>query len=135
MAVDLKNAGKTNTLEFLWKENEYVAEVLSLLVKDEQVYMATNGGIVSCMNRNTGKVIFRERIDTPGAYIASPLLANGHVYFASYNGRITVVKPDDKLNVVSQCNLKEKIAASPVAVKNQLFVLTAKGLYAFVNEL
>jgi hypothetical protein len=36
-----------------------------------------------------------------------------------------------KLNVISQSNLKEKVAASPVASENKLIVRTDKELYAF----
>jgi len=131
VAIDLKNAGKANASEYLWKENEYIAEIPSLLCSGSQVYMISNGGIVTCMNTETGEIIYREKLGASGAYIASPLLANEHIYFASYNGRITVIKPGDKMNVVSQCNLKEKIAASPVASDNQLFVRATKALYAF----
>ena len=42
-----------------------------------------------------------------------------------------MVKQGDKLNVVSQCNLKEKIAVSPVAADNQLFVRATETLYGF----
>jgi len=133
VAIDLKKIGKKNTTEYLWKEKEYVAEVPSLVVDDERVYMITNGGIFSCIDKNNGDVIFRERIEAPGAYIASPLLAKGVIYFASYNGKITVVKPADSLRIISQFNLKEKIAASPVVVGNQLLIRTDKGLYAFEN--
>ncbi len=122
---------ETEKPELIWKESNYVAEVPSLLCANNQVYMISNGGLVTCMNTETGEVIYREKLDAPGAYLASPLLANGHIYFVSYNGRITVVKPEGKLNVVSQCNLKGKIAASPVASDNQLFVRTTDTLYSF----
>lgn len=133
VAIDLKNAGSTNAAEYLWKENEFIAEIPSLLCTGNQVYMISNGGIVTCMNAEKGEVIYREKLGAPGAYLASPLLANGHIYFASYNGKITVVKPGDTLNVVSQCNLKEKIAASPLATENKLIVRTDKELFAFEN--
>ncbi|MDD4108619.1 MAG: PQQ-binding-like beta-propeller repeat protein, partial [Prolixibacteraceae bacterium] len=131
VAIEMKSAGMTNVSEYLWKENEYIAEIPSLLCTGNQVYMITNGGLVTCIKAETGEVIYRDKLGAPGAYIASPLLANGHIYFVSYNGSITVVKPDDKLNVVSRCNLKEKVAASPVASENQLFVRTTETLYAF----
>jgi outer membrane protein assembly factor BamB len=83
------------------------------------------------MDPETGEVIFREKIGASGAYLASPLLANGHIYFASYNGVITVVKPDASLNIISRLNLKERIASSPVAAGNMLYLRTSGGLYAF----
>jgi outer membrane protein assembly factor BamB len=122
---------KPDKPEIIWKENEYVAEVPSLLCAGDQVYMITNGGIMTCMDPETGEVIFREKIGASGAYLASPLLANGHIYFASYNGVITVVKPDASLNIISRLNLKERIASSPVAAGNMLYLRTSGGLYAF----
>jgi outer membrane protein assembly factor BamB len=122
---------KESKPEVIWKENEYVAEVPSLLFSGNKLYMITNGGILTCMDSVTGEVLFREKIGAPGAYLASPLLADGNMYFASYNGMITVVKPGTSLNVISKCNLKEKIAASPVAAGEHLYVRTLEGLYAF----
>ncbi|MBN1986248.1 MAG: PQQ-binding-like beta-propeller repeat protein [Prolixibacteraceae bacterium] len=122
---------ETQKPELIWKESNYIAEIPSLLCNGNQVYMISNGGLVTCMNTGTGEVIYREKLGAPGAYLASPLLANGHIYFVSYNGKITVVKPDENLNVISQCNLKEKIAASPVAADNQLLVRSTEALYAF----
>jgi len=58
----------------------------------------------------------------------SGIVAN---YFKHPSDFRTVVKPGDKLDVVSQCNLKEKVAASPVASDNQLFVRSTETLYAF----
>ena len=128
------SAIKEKLPELLWKENNFVSEVPSLLCSGNQIYMITNGGFVTCMNSQTGEVIYREKLGASGAYLASPLLAGGNIYFTSYNGSITVVKPDDKLHVVSKCNLKEKIAASPVAAGNTLYVRTLKGLFAFENN-
>ena len=131
IAVRLNENMNENPPEILWKEEEFIPEVPSVLLEGDKVYMVANGGIVTCMNKDTGQVIYRERLGAPGAYLASPLLAGNHIYFISYNGRITVVKPGTKLNVVNQLDLKEKTAASPVAAGNKLIVRTKKHLYAF----
>ena len=117
----------------IWKEKDYVAEVPSLVKVGSGIYMIMNGGNVLCMDSKTGRIIFRERLGASGAYIASPLYANGNIYFASYNGKITVIKPGDKLNIIAQSDLHEKIAASPVALDKMLFIRTDTGLYAFNN--
>jgi len=117
----------------LWKEKEYVSEVPSLLVVNGRVYMVMNGGILSCIDATKGNLIFREKINAPGAYMASPIYAGGNIYFASYNGRITIIKPGDKLNIISQSDLHEKIAASPVAMDDMLYIRTNYGLYAFIK--
>ena len=93
--------------------------------------MIMNGGTVLCQDSKTGKIIFMERLGAQGAYLASPLYANGNNYFAAYNDRITVIKPGNKLNVDASSDLKEEIAASPVALGKMLYIRTDSALYAF----
>jgi len=131
VAIKLNGSGESYKPVIIWKEKEFVSEVPSLLDINHRVYMITNGGILSCLEAGTGKLIFRERLKAPGGYFASPLYAGGNIYFASYNGRITVIRPGDKLNIVAQSDLHEKIGASPVALGKMLYIRTDSGLYAF----
>jgi len=54
-----------------------------------------------------------------------------YVYFAAYNGNITVVKPGDRLNVIARSDLREKIGSSPAALGKMLYIRTDSALYAF----
>ena len=51
---------------------------------------ASDGGVASCFDTANGEMIWRERI--PGKYSASPLLADGRIYFCSQEGRTTVIE-------------------------------------------
>jgi outer membrane protein assembly factor BamB len=93
--------------------------------------MIMDGGNVVCLNSRTGQILFRGRLGAPGAYLSSPLYANGYIYFASYNGKITIIKPGNKLNILARVDLHEKIAASPVALEKMLYIRTDSALYAF----
>ena len=53
---------ETEKPELIWKESNYIAEIPSLLCADNQVYMISNGGLVTCMNAETGEIIYREKI-------------------------------------------------------------------------
>ncbi|MFW6257485.1 MAG: PQQ-binding-like beta-propeller repeat protein, partial [Prolixibacteraceae bacterium] len=44
---------ETEKPELLWKESNYIAEIPSLLCSGNQVYMISNGGLVTCMNSET----------------------------------------------------------------------------------
>jgi outer membrane protein assembly factor BamB len=129
----LEDSTGMNKPSLIWKQKEFVSEVPSLLVKDNRVFMIMDGGTFTCFKASSGDVFFRERIKAPGPYIASPLYANGYVYLIAYNGKVTVVKAGDKLNIVSRSDLKENVAASPVALSNLLLVRTENTLYAFKN--
>lgn len=115
----------------IWKQKDYVAEVPSLVGIRSRIYMVMNGGNLICIDSKTGSVIFKDRLKAPGSYLSSPMYANGYIYFTSYNGRITVVKPGDKLNIIAQSDLQEKISASPAAIGKFLYIRTDSALYAF----
>jgi len=131
IALKLDPDGESDQPVLLWKQKDYVAEVPSLTGIGSRIYMVMNGGNLICMDSKTGAVIFNDRLGAPGSYLSSPLYANGHLYFASFNGRITVVKPGDKLKVISHSDLREKISASPAAISKILYIRTDSALYAF----
>ena len=115
IGVSLDRSGEPVQPTVVWNEKEYVGEVPSLLKVGAEIYMVMNGGSVICFDSKTGMMHYRERLGAAGAYFASPLYANGNIYFASYNGKVTVIKPGDTLNIIAQSDLHEKIGASPVA--------------------
>jgi outer membrane protein assembly factor BamB len=129
--IALNLTGETDKPVLIWTERDFVPEVPSMTGIESGLYMILDGGNVVCLNSRTGKIIFRGRLGAPGAYLSSPLYANGHIYFASYNGKITIIKPGNKLNIIARIDLHERIAASPVAMDNMLYIRTDSALYAF----
>jgi hypothetical protein len=66
-----------------------------------------------------------------GAYISSPIAANGRIYIASRNGIITVIEAGDEWNKLAQTDMDDIIMATPAVVDNKLYIRTAESLYAF----
>ena len=64
-------------------------------------------------------------------YFSSLIGANGRIYAASLNGIITVLEAGDKLNIIAQNDLNDKIMATPAIVDSKLYIRTAGSLYAF----
>jgi outer membrane protein assembly factor BamB len=126
----LRPDGKTAAV--LWKENTAVPEVPSPLLYKDRLYLIRNGGIATCLDPATGKVIYRARIGAPGAYYASPIAAAGQVYFASSEGIVTVLSASkDQLEVLGRNQLGEDIVATPAIAGNQIYIRTLNNLYAF----
>jgi outer membrane protein assembly factor BamB len=130
-AIKPGGEGDVTATHVLWQEKRFVPEVPSPLYYDGRVYMIKNGGIVSCMDAKTGKLLFRERLGAAGLYCSSPICANGRIYTASRKGIITVFKAGDTLEVLAKNDLKEQIFATPAVVDNKLYVRTDKHVYAF----
>jgi len=131
MALNPELKGELIFSDILWMQPEKNPEVPSPIAYNECVYTVTNGGWVTCMDSKTGKVHFQERLGAPGAFIASPVAANGFIYLAAYNGTINVIEAGKKPNVVFETKLKGKITATPAIVENNLYVRTSDYLYAF----
>jgi outer membrane protein assembly factor BamB len=117
-----------------WRVSTSVPEVPSPLYYEGRVYMVRNGGIVTAMDAQSGKVLYRARLGAPGAYYSSPILAGGHLYIGSGEGVVTVWKPGDALEVVSRNDLGEPIFATPAAVGKRLYVRSESALYAFGEQ-
>jgi len=131
IAINSHGSGDITATHVLWQEKRHVAEVPSPLYYDGRVYMIKNGGLVSCMNAESGKLLYRERLGAFGPYYSSPITAHGRIYIASGKGVITVFKAGDTLKVLAKNNLKEQVFATPAIVDNKLYVRTVKHIYAF----
>jgi outer membrane protein assembly factor BamB len=131
MAIKLGGKDDVTSTHILWQEKTNVPEVPSPLYYDGRVYMIKNGGIVSCMDAETGELLYRERLGAAGLYCSSPICADGRIYIASGNGVITVFKAGDTLEILARNDMGEKVIATPAVVNNKLYVRTVKHMYAF----
>ena len=98
--------------------------------------MVKDGGIVTAYDAETGAEVYQRRAAASGTYYASPVAANGHIYFTSLERRITVLKAGSEKPVVVAKNtsLEERTAATPAIADDTLYVRTDKHLYAFAEK-
>ncbi|CAN5831820.1 PQQ-binding-like beta-propeller repeat protein [soil metagenome] len=131
LAVKLGGTGDVTATHVLWKENKSIPEVPSPLAYNNKVYLVRNGGVVTCLDAVSGKLLYRARVGAGGPYFASPLAANGRVIVTSGDGVVSVLSAGDHLDVLANNDLGEPVAASPAFVDGVLYVRTASGLSAF----
>lgn len=130
IALSLKGSDERSPKDILWKVNKDTPETPSPLIIDQNVLFIKNGGILTVIQQKTGEVIYKDRIGAAGCYLASPVLAGNRIYTCSFNGTVTVLSANN-FSVLAHNRLREKIAASPVAVDDILYVRTDKHLFAF----
>jgi outer membrane protein assembly factor BamB len=97
--------------------------------------MVKDGGLVTAYDAKTGNDVYlHKRAAAPGRYYASPVAANGNIYFTALDdGAVTVLKAGaEKPEVVAENPpLGERVAATPAIADDTLYVRTDKHLYAF----
>lgn len=97
------------------------------IVLGDRIYTVDDGGIASCINRLTGEPVWSERVG--GNFSASPLLANGRLYFQNEEGRTIVVAASDTFQVLAENQLADGFMASPAVDGNALILRTKTHLY------
>jgi outer membrane protein assembly factor BamB len=133
LAVKPGGAGDITETHVAWKFNKGLPYVPSPLAYRGRVYMVKDGGMASCFDAKTGAPIYtQERLGALGNYYASPVAADGRVFFTSVDGKVTVIKAgSDKIETTHQVDFGERIAPTMALVENRIYLRTATKLYAF----
>jgi len=130
-------AGDVTTSHVLWKKTKGLPYITSALVYRGQLVMVKDGGIVTACDAKTGAEVFQERVAAAGQYYASPVAANGNIYFTTMDdGTVTVLKAgsDKPEALATNPKLGERTAATPAIADDALFIRTDKHLYAFAGK-
>lgn len=112
-----------------WRATRAVPNVPSPLVTNGLVYTVRNGGVAGIYDAATGAV--KKEFRLPGAlgdYYASPVAAGKYVYFASMEGKMTVLAGEEAVHSVA---MEEEIFATPAIAGDSLYVRTQASLYCF----
>lgn len=134
VAVKSGAHGELGASDVAWKQTVGLPYVPSPLFYQGRVYLVRDGGMVSSFDAKTGAVIYqKERLaEAAGSYYASPVAADGRLYFVSLTGRVTVVAAGgDHPQILHQANFGERISPTPALVGNNLYLRTASSLLAF----
>lgn len=126
-AVRLDGQGDVTKTHIAWQTTEEVPHVPSMLYVSPHLYMVTEAGIARCLVAATGEVLWRERLG--GRFSASPVYADGKVYFLSERGIMTVVEAGLQFKVIARNDLGETCCPSPAISQGNIFIRTDKALY------
>ena len=125
------DTGTTTHLNVVWKSRRGVPKKPSLTYSEGLLYAMDDNGVATCWNATNGVVVWNERIG--GNYSASPLLADGHLYFFSEEGKATVVATGTSFKKEAENQMADGFMASPAVSGKALFLRTRTHLYRIEN--
>jgi outer membrane protein assembly factor BamB len=132
LAIRLGGSGDMTDKAIRWKYQRSVPQLPSPLLYGGVLYMVNDNGIVTVLNPDTGELLKQGRLTgAPGPVFASPVAADGHVYFTTEAGAVVVVLPGADLTVKTVNALNEDAYATPAIADGRLYVRTTQALYAF----
>jgi outer membrane protein assembly factor BamB len=126
-AVRVDGSGDVTETHVAWTETRRIPARPSPLLAGELLFVVSDDGIASCFDARSGETKWSERIG--GNFSASPLLADGKLYFCNHEGKTVILRPSGSFAELASNQLDGQIMASPVAVANSLLIRTDKGLY------
>jgi outer membrane protein assembly factor BamB len=126
-AVRTGGEGLITDTHVVWKVKRGVPQKPSILLVDDLIYMINDGGIASCIDAKTGEPVWQQRIG--GDYSASPVYADGRLWFFSQDGKTTVLKAGPVFEQVGENHLDEGFMATPAIAGKAFYLRTRTHLY------
>jgi len=128
MAVSAGGRGDVSKTAVRWSVATGAPYISSLVHYQGLVYMASDVGVVTCVDAASGDRVWQERID--GIFTASPVAGDGKVYLVSETGDTIVLEAGRTAKVLARNALFERSAASPAVSRGRLFLRTDDHLIA-----
>jgi outer membrane protein assembly factor BamB len=131
-AFRLNGKGDLGETNLVWEQRKGLPRIPSYLYLSPNLFTITEGGIAMCLRGDTGEIVWQERVG--GSHSASPVSAEGHIYFLSDEGETTVIEASLQFKVLARNALKEKVQASMAVSQRHLFIRTAGNLYCIGSK-
>jgi outer membrane protein assembly factor BamB len=132
MAVRPDGAGDVTDTHVAWRLQRGAPLTPSPIVVGDELYMVTDGGILSCVDARSGGILWQQRLG--GTFSASPVLAGGHLYFSSEQGVTTVIRPGRAYQLVARSAIDGGLLAS-IAISGESIIMRSESfLYRVAAE-
>lgn len=125
--IDDKMKGDITESHTLWDREKRNASESCPVLAGGLLFQITRGGILTCMNPETGEDLWEDRI--PGQHLPSPIVAGDRLYFCNDRGDVNVVKAARKFEILATNKLPDAMTASPAVAEGAIFIRTKKQLF------
>ena len=133
VAVKLGGQGQLSIRAEAWKYGENTPDTCSPVVWGGLLFTVSDAGIAQCFDAHTGHLKWKQRL-AGGNYKASPIAAEGRIYFLDVNGLCTVVSASDRFEKLVDNQLDDETLASPAISDGRLYIRGKKRLYCLEKK-
>jgi outer membrane protein assembly factor BamB len=127
LAVRPDGAGDVSRTHVAWTLMRGAPLTPSPLLIGNDLYVVSDNGIALCLDARTGQTYWQHRLG--GSYSASPVYADGRLYFLSEEGLTTVVEPGHQFVVLARNQLDGATLASIGVSNGSIFIRSDAHLY------
>jgi len=131
-AVKADGHGDVTDTHVVWRLKTHMGKFSSPILVDGLIYDAAAESFLTCLDAATGDVVWTERI--VGSYEASPIYADGRLYFFNQEGVATVIKPGRTCDIMATNTLDDGLMASPAVADKAFYIRTKTHLYRIEGD-
>ncbi|MBI3839110.1 MAG: PQQ-binding-like beta-propeller repeat protein [Planctomycetia bacterium] len=128
LAIRPDGAGDITATNVVWRTDKGVPAKPSPLLVGDELYLLSDGGVISCLDAKTGKQHWRQRLGG-GNFSASPIEVEGRIYCCGEDGRTIVFAAGQKFKELARNQLTGRFMASPAVAGRALYLRTDTHLY------
>ena len=119
--------GDVTATHLLWQTGRGAPSTPSALVVGAELYFVSDAGVATCADAKTGQVHWNERLG--GGFSASPVFADGRIYFQNEEGVGYVLKGGKTFELLAKNELGERTLASYAVDDGTIFIRGAQNLF------
>ena len=124
--------GQLNPNVISWRLQKNTPYIPAPLLYQGVYYMVKTGGIITSVDPETGRLLKQGRSPNAlGEYYASPVAADGKVFLANTEGKITVLKAGAEWEVLAVNEIGDDVSATPALSNGRVYVRTHSVMYCF----
>ncbi len=112
----------------VWRVATGAPYISSLLLYRGLIYMANENGVLRAVDAASGETVWEERAE--GYFSASPVGADGKVYFLNEDGEAWVVEAARSFKLLARNPLGERTLASPAIAGGRIYIRSDRQLFA-----
>ena len=120
--------GDVSASHVLWRAPGGGSYVSSLVYYGGLLYLTNDIGVLTCADAKTGARVWQARLN--GVFFASPVAADGMVYFVSQTGETIVIRAGRTPEILARNDLGERLVASPAISGGRIFLRSDARLFA-----
>ena len=132
LAVRVDGHGNVTKTHVAWTLKRGAPLTPSPLLVGEELYLINDGGIATCVDAKTGNEYWRVRLG--GSHSASPIYADGRIYFLSEEGESVVIAPGKQYKVLATNMVDGETLASMAVSGGSIFIRSRSHLYRLSNQ-
>ena len=132
LAVRPDGTGDVTDSHVAWTTTKSTPHIPSPIIVDDAMFLVTQKGIARCLNSKTGEENWIKRVG--GSHWASPLYANGNIYFFNKGGDVEVfMASKDTVKSIAKNSLNGEIIASPAVAGESMILRSTTHLYCIAE--